>query len=172
MDSLLPIGDRAGTMLKANDWTIAVSESSTGGLISAALLAVPGASAYFSGGGVIYTREARRELLQLPDRQVKVRGATEDYALIAARAIQKQLDTTWALAESGASGPTGSRYGPPAGHTCLAVAGPVTLTRTLQTGDNDRIANMRRFGAAALALLIEAMSEAGGSAVPDPSLSL
>jgi len=159
LETLLPVAARAGAILKDREWTIAISESSSGGLISAALLAVPGASAYFRGGGVIYTREARRELLQLADRDVRVRGATEDYALIAAQAIRRQLDTTWALAESGAAGPAGSPYGPPAGYTCLAVTGPVDLVRTVETGDNDRIANMRRFGVAALELLLESMEQ-------------
>lgn len=163
METLLPRAQDCATILKANGWTVAVSESSSGGLVSAALLAVPGASAYFRGGGVVYTREARRELLQLADADVRVRGATEKYALIAAARIRRQLDTTFGLAESGAAGPSGSPYGPAAGTTCLAVAGPANLTRTIETGHNDRPENMRAFGRTALGLLLEALrAEAAG----------
>ncbi|MCY4396356.1 MAG: CinA family protein [Rhodospirillaceae bacterium] len=157
METLLPLARDCAAILKENDWTVAVSESSSGGLVSAALLAVPGASAYFRGGGVIYTRGARRELLQLADANVRVRGATEAYALIAATQICSQLETTFGLAESGAAGPADSPYGPAAGTTCLAVSGPADLTRTVETGHNDRQENMRAFGCAALELLLEAL---------------
>jgi len=164
LETLLPPARDCAALLKENGWTVAVSESSSGGLVSAALLAVPGASAWFRGGGVIYTRDARRELLQLADADVRVRGATEAYALIAATQIRKQLDTTFAVAESGAAGPADSPYGPAAGTTCLAVSGPAGLTRTLETGHNDRPENMRAFARAALELLREALdAEAAGA---------
>lgn len=152
MDQLMPYAHRIAERLKAREETIAVSESSTGGLISAALLAVPGASAYFMGAGVIYTREARRVLLDLPDDQVKMRGATEEYATLAAVTIRNRLGTTWGLGESGAAGPTGSRYGHAAGHTCVAIDGPVARALTLETEDDDREANMWRFSIALLEL--------------------
>ncbi len=161
MESLLPPARDCAEILKKNGWTVAVSESSSGGLVSAALLALPGASAYFRGGGVIYTRAARRELLQLADADVRVRGATEEYALIAAAQIRRQLETTFAVAESGAAGPSDSPYGPAAGTTCLAVSGPADRTRTVETGHNDRPENMRAFARAALELLLEAMTAEG-----------
>jgi PncC family amidohydrolase len=134
--------------------TIAVSESSAGGLIAASLLAVPGASAYFLGGGVVYTQAARRALLRVSDEDVRgIRSSTEAYALVKARAIRGLLGATWGLAETGASGPTGNRYGDAAGHTCLAVAGPVERAVTLETGHGDRALNMRVFTRAALDVL-------------------
>lgn len=157
MERLLPVAGRIAERLKASGETVVVSESAAGGLISAALLAIPGASAYYLGGGVIYTRQARRVLLDLPDREVKVRGATEAYALIAAQALRARLEADWAIGESGASGPSGSRYGDPAGHVCLAVAGPVERCETLRTGDDDRLANMWRFAQAGLDLLEQAL---------------
>ncbi len=157
METLLPLAQDCATLLKENGWTVAVSESSSGGLVSAALLAVPGASGYFRGGGVIYTRGARRELLQLADADVRVRGATEAYALIAATQIRSRLETTFGLAESGAAGPSDSPYGPAAGTTCLAVSGPSERVRTVETGHNDRQENMRAFGRAALELLSVAL---------------
>ena len=163
METLLPLAQDCAAILKERGWTVAVSESSSGGLVSAVLLAVPGASAYFLGGGVIYTRKARRELLQLADGDVRVRGTTEEYALIAATQIRERLGATLAIAESGAAGPSDSPYGPAAGTTCLAVSGPTDCTRTVETGHNDRLENMRTFGRAALDLLLDALqAETGG----------
>jgi nicotinamide-nucleotide amidase len=143
-----------GGLLKERKETIGVAESSAGGLISAALLAVPGASAYFLGGAVVYTQVARRGLLRVPDEAVAgIRSSTEAYALLKARTIRTQLGATWGLAETGASGPTGNRYGDAAGHACLAVAGRVERVVTLETGDSDRERNMWAFAKAALELL-------------------
>jgi len=153
METLASAAGAIGTLLKRQNCTVAVAESSAGGLISAALLAVPGASAYYLGGGVIYTRPARRALLGLPDEAVAMRGATEDYALLVARAIRDRMGATWGLSESGASGPAGNRYGDAAEHACFAVVGPVERAVTLETRSADRAANMRRFAAAALELL-------------------
>lgn len=147
--------------LKAAGQTLAVAESSAGGLISACLLAVPGASAYFLGGGVIYTARARRSLLGVPDEALAgVRSSTEPYALAKARAVRALLDTTWGLAETGASGPAGNRYGDAPGHACLAVTGPVERAITVETGQADREANMWAFTRAALDLLLTCMDAA------------
>ncbi|MDP3766828.1 MAG: CinA family protein, partial [Dehalococcoidia bacterium] len=122
--------------------------------ISAALLAVPGASAYFLGGGVIYTQAARRALLQVPDESLKgIRASTEAYAVLKARKIRELLGATWGLAETGATGPTGNRYGDAPGHACIAVVGPIERAITLETGDADREKNMWAFAKAALELL-------------------
>jgi len=154
MTELATMASALGTLLKERKETIGVAESSTGGLISAALLAVPGASAYFLGGGVIYTQAARRALLQLPDASLQGgRASTEAYALLKARAIRQLLGATWGLAETGASGPTGNRYGDAAGHTCIAVAGPRERAITLETRHGDRERNMWAFARAALDLL-------------------
>jgi PncC family amidohydrolase len=154
-----------GALLTARKQTVAVSESSAGGLISAALLAVPGASAYFLGGGVIYTQAARRALLQVPDEAVKgIRSSTEAYAGLKARTILRLLGATWAVAETGATGPTGNRYGDAAGHACIAVAGPAERVITIETGHGDREKNMWAFAAAALQLLHAALQEHPGGA--------
>lgn len=152
------VGD-LGALLKQNEQTISIAESSSGGLISAALLAVPGASAYFAGGGVIYTRDARREFLDLPEDVVTMRAATEEYAMIVAKAVRTKMNTTWGLAETGASGPSGNRYGDDAGHVCVAVTGPIEKTLTLETGSAEREENMWAFTKAALGQLEEAIKE-------------
>ena len=149
-------------LLKQRSETIAISESSTGGLISAALLSVPGASAYFLGGGVIYTATARRVLLDLPaNLPVASRSASEPYASLCARTIRDKFGATWGLAETGATGPTGNRYGDAAGHCCLAVAGPEEIVTTLETGSDDREGNMWTFAQAALDLLKKTMDSGG-----------
>src|SRR6266581_6702397 len=158
MNELAPIAAAAAALLVQSRQTVAVSESSAGGLISAALLAIPGASAYFQGGGVIYTQNARRALLGIADESVKgIRSSTESYALLGARTVREKLGTTWGLAETGASGPTGNRYGDAAGHACIAVSGPVERVITVETGDADRERNMWAFTRAALKLLEDAV---------------
>ncbi|MDJ0387512.1 CinA family protein [Roseomonas sp. E05] len=161
MEDLLPKAEQLGALLKARGETIAVSESSSGGLLSAALLAVPGASAYFRGGAVVYTPQARAALLGIGDPQMRgLRSASEPYASLLAETVRSRLATTWGLAETGAAGPTGNRYGDAAGHSCLAVSGPVSQVRTLETGRAGRAANMRAFAHAALDLLAEAIAAA------------
>ena len=160
MTELTSLATPVAALLRQRRETIAVAESSTGGLISAALLAVPGASAYFLGGGVIYTQPARRALLGVPDDGVRgIRSSTEDYARLKARTIRQLLGATWGVAETGAAGPTGNRYGDAAGHTCVAVAGPVDRALTLETHVADREKNMWAFARAAFLLLEAALSE-------------
>jgi nicotinamide-nucleotide amidase len=156
MEQLLPLAHKIAARLIERHQTIAIAEGSSGGLISAALPAVPGASAYFRGGAVIYTVSARSGLLAIGTAEMAgIRAASEPYAALLARRIRERFDATWGLAETGAAGPTGNRYGDPAGHTCLAVCGPAERTLTLQTASNDRQGNMRAFSARALALLAE-----------------
>lgn len=155
---LVMISMRVGERLKARSETIAVGESSAGGLLSAALLAVPGASAYYMGGGVIYTRRARKVIADIPNEMVTgMRSASEPYAMLLARRARERLATTWGISETGASGPTGNGYGDAAGHTCIAIAGPVERVITLETGLADRVENMHLFTARALELLAEAL---------------
>jgi PncC family amidohydrolase len=159
--ALARMAESVGEKLKERNESIAVAESSAGGLISAALLAVAGASAYFKGGAVVYTGDAKEILLDMSvlDR-TEPRAATEGHALKLARAMRERLGTTWAIAETGATGPTGNRYGDPAGHAWIALVGPEERTRRVRTGDFDRIANMLAFGGGALWLLQEALGVA------------
>jgi len=158
LESLVALASEVGGLLKERADTIAVAESSTGGLLSAALLSVPGASAYFMGGAVVYTRSARGVLLDIPDSALDgIRSASEPYALLLARTARERFASTWGLAETGATGPTGNRYGDSPGHACFAIAGPVERSQTLETGSADRVANMHEFTAAALRLLLESL---------------
>jgi nicotinamide-nucleotide amidase len=159
MQDLVSIAEKIAAKLIERRQTIAVAESSTGGLISAALLAVPGASAYFLGGGVIYTRDARRILMDIPDDAMKgIRSASEPYAQLLASQIRRRFSTHWGLSETGASGPAGNRYGDAAGHSCMAVAGIEQSVTTIETGSADRLANMQVFASTALNLLLQNLS--------------
>jgi len=159
MRELVGLAEQIAAQLIARKQTIAVAESSTGGLISAALLAVPGASAYFMGSAVVYTRDARRILMDIPDDAMKgIRSASEVYAKLLAGQIRSRFSVDWGLSETGATGPTGNRYGDAAGHCCMAVAGTETSAITLETGSSDRLANMHTFASTALKLLLKEVS--------------
>ena len=159
MKDLVAIAGKIAAHLIERRQTIAVAESSTGGLISAALLAVPGASAYFLGSAVVYTRDARRLLMDIPDDAMKgIRSASEPYAKLLASQIRQRFSTDWGLSETGATGPAGNRYGDAAGHSCMAVAGVAQSVTTLETGSTDRLANMHVFAATALNLLLQNLS--------------
>jgi len=159
MKDLVATAEKIAAVLTERKQTIVIAESSTAGLISAALLAVPGASAYFLGGAVVYTRQSRRLLLDIPDAALDgMRPSTEPYALLMARAARERFVSTWALAETGATGPTGNRYGDAAGHSCIAVAGSGEQAMTLETGKSDRLDNMHAFTAAALDFLLRAVA--------------
>lgn len=166
---LFALGARIGDRLAERRETIAVAESSAGGLIAAALLSRPGASAYFLGGAVLYTGRSRRLLTTLEDEDLEgLRSSSPPYARLLARHQRSRFGATWGLAETGAAGPDGNRYGDPAGHACLAVDGPSPRDRTLRTGGDDRATNMLAFATAALELLGQAI-EAAPAARPAPS---
>jgi PncC family amidohydrolase len=159
MRDLVPIAEKIAARLIERRQTIAVAESSTGGLISASLLAVPGASAYFLGSAVVYTRDARRILMEIPDEAMKgIRSASEPYAKLLASQIRQRFSSDWGLSETGATGPTGNRYGDAAGHSCIGIAGLEPSAMTLETGSADRLANMQIFAATALNYLLQKLS--------------
>lgn len=153
MQSLTQLGAGAGALLKARGETIAVAESSAGGLINAALVAVPGASAYYIGGNLIYTPKSRA-VLGIPKEDMQgIRSASEPFARLLAQRVRHNLGTVWGVGETGASGPSGNRYGDAPGHACIAVCGPVDMAITVETGSADREANMWLFAQRALELL-------------------
>jgi nicotinamide-nucleotide amidase len=159
MKDLVTIAEKIAAALIARKETIVIAESSTSGLISAALLGVPGASSYFLGGAVVYTRQSRRLLLDIPDAALDgMRPSTEPYALLMARTARERFGSTWAVAETGATGPTGNRYGDAAGHSCIAVVGPSEQAMTLETGKSDRLDNMNAFTETALNFLLKAVA--------------
>jgi PncC family amidohydrolase len=161
--TLTQLGSAVGALLKERKHTIAVSESSAGGLINAALVAVPGASAYYLGGSVVYTVAGRIALLGIDKHDVTgMRSASEPYAALLAKTVRDRLGTTWGLSETGASGPAGNRYGDAPGHACIAVSGPVDAVITVETGSAEREANMWEFARRALELLESCLLQSKG----------
>jgi nicotinamide-nucleotide amidase len=161
-EELLSLANRVGERLRERGETVAIAESSSGGLVAAALLAVPGASSYFRGGAVVYTGDAKSLLLDLTREAIsQPRAATPEHSLILARGIRARLSATWGIGETGAAGPTGNRYGDPAGHTCVGVAGPVELAEMIKTGSSARATNMVAFAQTALRTLDSALEKAG-----------
>ena len=159
MQTLITRAARIAAILTARGQTVAIAESSSGGLISAALLAIPGASKYFRGGSVNYTRKARATYLGITKETVgDMRSSTEPYAVLLAETTRSKLTADWGLGESGAAGPGGNPYGDASGHTCIAVAGKVALHGTIENGSEDRVANMIAFAEAGLDLLEQALN--------------
>ena len=165
MDELGTLGAAVAALLKERKQTIAVAESSAGGLINAALVAVPGASAFYLGGAVIYTKVGRTALLNIGADAKGLRSASEPYAKLMAHRVREKLGATWGLAETGASGPAGNSYGDAPGHACIAVSGPRGAVITVETGSADREANMREFTRRALQLLESCILTSAGSQV-------
>jgi PncC family amidohydrolase len=159
MQDLFALAAEVGARLKARGETIAVAESSSGGLISAALLSVPGASAYYLGGAVVYTAKARMKLMEIPREAVAgMRSASEPYAQLLADTVRTRFGASWGISETGAAGPTGNPYGDAPGHTCIAIAGAQSSAITLETASPDRAENMLAFSRAALELLLQNLS--------------
>ena len=158
--NLTEIGARAAALLAENGQTVAVAESSAGGVISAALLAVPGASVYFKGGGVVYTGDSKHRLMGTTrEAMAAAPPGSETHASNLARAARQRLGADWGIGETGAAGPAGNRYGDAPGHTCIGVSGPAEKTLTLETGSDHREENMWAFATAALQLLSECIEE-------------
>lgn len=164
LPGLTDLGHRVGARLCDRGETVAIAESSAGGLISAALLAVPGASAYFRGGAVVYARVARAALLGIgDDESAGLQAETEPYARFIAARVRDRHGATWGLAESGAAGPTGSRYGDAPGHVALAIIGPSEVGRVVETGLDDRPTNMDLFARLLLALFDDVLAGQGAA---------
>jgi nicotinamide-nucleotide amidase len=160
-EALLIAGALCGELLRERGETVATAEGSCGGLVSTSLLAVPGASAYFLGGSVIYTKHALDGLLTgKVERPPKLRGASEPWAMHLAEAARTHIGATWGLGEGGATGPSGNPYGDPAGHAWVGVSGPVDASRHVLTGDDKRAANMIAFAIAGLELFADTLRSA------------
>lgn len=152
-ESLCAHTEEIAIMLTKRQEKVSVAESSTGGLISASLLSVAGASRFYEGGSVIYTLPSRRAYLDLDKEKVRnLKPLTEEMVLEFAKSAQQKLGVTWGIAELGAAGPTGTAYGHEPGISVIGISGPVMASKTILTGSSDRVANMQTFSAAALEL--------------------
>ena len=158
MNNIVKLSSEIANLLKKNKQTVSVIESSSGGLISSALLSQKGASSYYMGGQVIYTLQSIKAITGLRMRELKeknIRSSSEPFALLIAQKACGLYETDWAIGESGAAGPTGNGYGDPAGYTCFAVAGKQERTSHIYTNSKIRIENMEAFTKAALEQFFE-----------------
>lgn len=159
ISELLQLGARIGDRLVERGETVAVAEGSCGGLISTALLARPGASAYFRGGSIIYTQHATRGFLSGEiETPPGLRGASEPFVRYLSESVARRLGATWGIGEGGATGPSGNPYGDPAGHVWVGIWGPSTVTRHHLTGDDDRSRNMVAIATVALETFADALA--------------
>jgi PncC family amidohydrolase len=161
LTELYPQALRIAALFRARGEKIAVADGATGGLIAATLLTVPGALDFFVGGGVVYSLRGRDVLFALPREAYKgMRGASEDYAMLQARAIAANFGAEWGLAESGSVGGSAHPSGAPAGRSVAAIIGPTgrKVTCMIETGSDDRIANMAAFTRNALDALEDALA--------------
>ncbi|MEM6494398.1 MAG: CinA family protein [Pseudomonadota bacterium] len=166
LQDLHPQALRIATALRARGERIAVADGATGGLIMASLLTVPGALDFFKGGGVVYSLKARNVLFDLPREAYDgMTSATEDYALLQARAIRDQMGADWGIAESGSVGGSSHPTGAPSGRSAVAIAAPsdMFVTCTIETHSEDRIENMFAFTRNALEALEDALDAAGAA---------
>jgi len=151
---------KISAILTAAHEKLAVAESSAGGLVSACLLSVPGASSFFVGGSVLYSYQIRKQIVQMgKEEHRKYGGSTPELILDLALKFREKMGTDWVIGEGGAAGPSKSPYGHNAGYTALAVAGPINRTRTMETGKSDRIENMSEFATALLRFFLEVLEE-------------
>lgn len=151
---------RCAQLLRAHGHDLAVWESSAGGLISAALVAIPGCSAFFAGSAVPYSLSARAALVGMKTEDFDdARPCTEAYALRCARRLRALLGCDWALAETGATGPSSNPYGDAPGRACFAISGPLERTLGIAIEDAGRAENMTAFAATALELLASVLAE-------------
>jgi PncC family amidohydrolase len=156
------LAEEIAAILTQRTQTVAVAESTSGGLVSAALLWVPGASRYYAGGGVLYTLNSRTQLAGVPAESLaNYQGTTQAMILELAESMRARLGATWCIAEAGLAGPTPGRSGAPPGRTNLGIAGPISRAATIETGSNDREWNMGEFTTLALRYLRDALHEAG-----------
>jgi PncC family amidohydrolase len=159
-DEQQALADEIAGLLTQRGETVAVAESTTGGLVSAALLRVAGASKYYAGGGVLYTLGSRTALGGVPaSRYEDYQGTTPQMLGELAESLRQRLDATWCVAESGLAGPTPGRTGTPPGRTTVGVAGPVNRVEIYETGISDREANMIEFTTLALRFLRDAIRD-------------
>ncbi|WP_435831038.1 CinA family protein [Polymorphospora rubra] len=150
--------------LKAGGWTLATAESLTGGLLAATLVEVPGVSAVFRGGLVVYATDLKASLAGVPDGLLADRGPVDpDVAVALADGARAACGADWGVATTGVAGPE-PQDGKPVGLVYVAVAGPWGATVRRLTLDGNRAAVRGGAVDAALRLLDRqlAAAPAGG----------
>jgi PncC family amidohydrolase len=146
-----------GEALVARGEKVAVSETTAGGLISARMLSVPGASRWFESGIVPYSSPTKFEALGMDREVAREHGAVSpQWVTATAEAMRRMTGAAWAVAESGIAGPQGSRRSPkPVGSVVIAVVGPGGARAEEHVFPGSRVQVMGQIAERALAMLSE-----------------
>jgi PncC family amidohydrolase len=153
---VFPDSAAAGAALVGRGWTVAVAESCTGGLLGAALTAVPGSSRYVRGGVIAYDNDVKRALLEVDGDVLERHGAvSQEVALAMARGARRRLETDVGVGITGVAGPGAEEDGKPAGLVYVAVATPAADRVVRLDVDRGREANRAAAVTAALRLVLD-----------------
>ncbi len=152
---VFPDSAMAGELLRSRGWTVAVAESCTGGLLGAALTAVPGSSAYVLGGVIAYDNAVKTGVLNVDTTLLAQHGAvSEEVASAMARGARQLLGADVGVGITGVGGPGAEEGGKPAGLVYVAVAGPTGERAVRLDEDRGREGNRAAAVAAALRILV------------------
>lgn len=173
----------AASLTRAGE-SVAIAETSAGGLIAAELLAQSGASKFFRGGVVVYSKHSKQAVLGLdPDSSQPT--STEPHALELAAAVREKLGSDWGVGETGVAGPSANSRGIAPGVCAIGVVGPdgVSVSTTLWPSDDLSAADaygqpaavprdqaMRNFADAGVGLLCAAVAQREGGEPPATKL--
>lgn len=154
---------KLGELLMARNEKVAVSETTAGGLISARMLSVPGASRWFDGGIVPYAGAQRWEQMGLDREIAREHGAVSpQWVAATAEGLKRALGPAWTVAESGIAGPQGSRRSPkPVGSVAIACSGPNGTVTEETVFPGTRAEVMAQISQRVLELLVDQVTAAG-----------
>ena len=154
-DALVALAERLQAASLAGGATVALAESCTGGMVAAALTAVPGSSGYFLGGVVSYADEAKRDLLGVDAAVLAAHGAVSaQVARAMAEGARARFGASVAAAVTGIAGPDGGSDEKPVGLTYVAVADDAGVDVRRVVWPGDRAANRLDSAVAVLEALL------------------
>jgi len=152
------IEERLGKALRQARVRIATAESCTGGLIANRITNVAGSSAYFQGGAVAYSNEAKASLLGVNDSSLEWHGAvSEVVAREMAQGAKERLNAEYAIACTGIAGPGGGTLDKPVGLVFIGIAAPYGVRVHRYRFAGDRMEIKRQTAETAMQLALEAI---------------
>jgi PncC family amidohydrolase len=168
-DPLVALAERLQAASLATGSTVALAESCTGGMVAAALTAVPGSSGYFHGGVVSYADRAKRDLLDVDPDVLAAHGAVSaQVARAMAIGARTRFGATIGASVTGIAGPAGGSPAKPVGLTYVAVADDTGVDVRRIVWPGDRAANRRDSTIAVLEMLLERVERAISPGSPPP----
>lgn len=161
MNELETLAGNVGELLKKHRRTVGTAESCTGGMLAAALTAVPGISEVYEGSVVAYQNRVKERLLSVPHEILVRHGAVSvECAAAMAEGVRKLLKTDFALSTTGIAGPGGGTPEKPVGTVCFGIAAPDGTVRSVRRHfDGGRDTVRSRAVRYALELLLEQLED-------------